>query len=49
MGAGMLAAAVCGEGFASPTVNAVLSAIKAVTGSKGMWGTLVCRFGPVVS
>eukprot|EP00958_Prasinococcus_capsulatus_P019245 scaffold2351_cov403-Prasinococcus_capsulatus_cf.AAC.16 len=35
VGAGMLAAAVCGEVFTSPTVHAVLSAIRAVTGPKG--------------
>ncbi|MEZ5415273.1 MAG: dihydroxyacetone kinase subunit DhaK [Opitutaceae bacterium] len=35
VGEGMLTAAVCGEVFASPSVDAVLSAILAVTGSAG--------------
>lgn len=35
VGKGMLTAAVCGDIFASPTVDAVLSAILAVTGTKG--------------
>ena len=35
IGAGMLTAAVCGDVFASPTVDAVLAAIKAVTGPAG--------------
>ncbi|MEB8431465.1 dihydroxyacetone kinase subunit DhaK [Cocleimonas sp. KMM 6892] len=35
VGEGMLTAAVCGEVFASPSVDAVLSAILAVTGSEG--------------
>ncbi|MEO6608889.1 MAG: dihydroxyacetone kinase subunit DhaK [Aestuariivirga sp.] len=35
VGKGMLAAAVCGEIFASPSVDAVLSAILAVTGKAG--------------
>ncbi|KIO76585.1 dihydroxyacetone kinase [Pedobacter lusitanus] len=35
VGKGMLTAAVCGDIFASPTVDAVLSAILAVTGPKG--------------
>lgn len=35
VGHGMLTAAVCGEIFASPSVDAVLSAIIAVTGEKG--------------
>lgn len=35
VGRGMLTAAVCGDIFASPTVDAVLSAILAVTGPKG--------------
>jgi dihydroxyacetone kinase len=35
VGEGMLTAAVCGEIFASPTVDAVLSAILAVTGEAG--------------
>lgn len=35
VGEGMLTAAVCGEIFASPTVDAVLSAIIAVTGEAG--------------
>jgi len=35
VGEGMLTAAVCGEIFASPTVDAVLSAILAVTGDAG--------------
>eukprot|EP00939_MAST-03C_sp_MAST-3C-sp1_P002157 g2157.t1 len=35
VGKGMLTAAVCGEIFASPTVDAVLSAILAVTGKAG--------------
>lgn len=35
VGAGMLTAAVCGEIFASPSVDAVLSAIMAVTGAAG--------------
>lgn len=35
VGEGMLTAAVCGEIFASPSVDAVLSAIISVTGSKG--------------
>lgn len=35
VGKGMLTAAVCGDIFASPTVDAVLSAILAATGPKG--------------
>lgn len=35
VGRGMLAAAVCGEVFASPSVDAVLAAILAVTGEAG--------------
>jgi hypothetical protein len=35
VGAGMLAAAVCGEVFASPSEDAVLAAIRAVTGPAG--------------
>ncbi len=35
VGAGMLTAAVCGEVFASPSVDAVLAAILAVTGEAG--------------
>ena len=35
VGQGMLTAAVCGEVFASPSVDAVLSAIVAVTGEQG--------------
>ena len=35
VGEGMLTAAVCGEVFASPSVEAVLSAIVAVTGGPG--------------
>jgi triose/dihydroxyacetone kinase / FAD-AMP lyase (cyclizing) len=35
VGQGMLTAAVCGEIFASPSVDAVLSAIRAVTGPAG--------------
>ena len=35
IGEGMLTAAVCGDVFASPTVDAVLAAIKAVTGPAG--------------
>ena len=35
VGAGMLTAAVCGEVFASPSVDAVLAGILAVTGEKG--------------
>jgi len=35
VGAGMLTAAVCGEVFASPSVDAVLAAILAVTGPAG--------------
>lgn len=35
VGEGMLTAAVCGEIFASPSVDAVLSAIMAVTGDSG--------------
>ena len=35
VGRGMLTAAVCGDIFASPTVDAVLSAILAATGPKG--------------
>lgn len=35
VGAGLLTAAVCGEVFASPSVDAVLAAILAVTGSGG--------------
>jgi dihydroxyacetone kinase len=35
VGKGMLAAAVCGEVFASPSVDAVLAAILAVTGDAG--------------
>ncbi|GAB4813888.1 hypothetical protein N2152v2_000934 [Parachlorella kessleri] len=36
VGAGMLAAAVCGEVFASPSEDAVLAAIRAVTGPAGV-------------
>ena len=35
VGAGMLTAAVCGDVFASPTVDAVLAGILAVTGKQG--------------
>jgi len=35
VGAGMLTAAVCGELFASPTVEAVLAALREVTGDAG--------------
>ena len=35
VGKGMLTAAICGEVFASPSVDAVLAGILAVTGSKG--------------
>lgn len=35
VGAGMLTAAVCGEVFASPSVESVLAAIRAVTGRSG--------------
>ena len=35
VGVGMLTAAVCGDVFASPTVEAVLEAIRAVTGPAG--------------
>ncbi|MEO1347167.1 MAG: dihydroxyacetone kinase subunit DhaK, partial [Pseudomonadota bacterium] len=35
VGAGMLTAAVCGEVFASPSVDAVLAGILAVTGDAG--------------
>lgn len=35
VGSGMLSAAVCGEVFASPSVEAVLTAIRAVTGEAG--------------
>src|SRR5882724_10321957 len=35
VGKGMLTAAVCGEVFASPSVDAVLAAILAVTGKGG--------------
>lgn len=35
VGEGMLAAAVCGEVFASPSEDAVLAAIRAVTGPAG--------------
>ncbi|GJP44461.1 hypothetical protein CLOM_g8046 [Closterium sp. NIES-68] len=35
VGTGMLTAAVCGDVFASPSVNAVLMAIRAVTGPAG--------------
>ena len=35
VGAGMLTAAVCGEVFASPSVEAVLAGILAVTGEAG--------------
>lgn len=35
VGRGLLTAAVCGEIFASPSVDAVLAAILAVTGPKG--------------
>lgn len=40
VGKGMLAAAVCGEIFASPSVDAVLSAILAVTGKAGCLVTI---------
>ena len=36
VGKGMLTAAVSGEIFASPSVDAVLTAIRAVTGSRGL-------------
>jgi hypothetical protein len=35
VGSGMLAAAVCGEVFASPSEDAVLAAIRATTGEAG--------------
>ncbi len=35
VGAGMLTAAICGEVFASPSVDAVLAGILAVTGDAG--------------
>ena len=35
VGRGMLTAAVCGEKFASPSVNAILSAVLLATGDKG--------------
>ena len=35
VGEGMLAAAVCGEVFASPSEDAVLAAVRAVTGPAG--------------
>ncbi|KAL9688582.1 hypothetical protein QQ045_033005 [Rhodiola kirilowii] len=35
VGEGMLTAAICGDIFASPTVDAILAGIRAVTGSKG--------------
>ncbi|GAA0141648.1 cyclase [Lithospermum erythrorhizon] len=35
VGEGMLTAAICGDVFASPTVNAILSGIRAVTGPMG--------------
>ena len=35
IGKGMLTAAVCGDLFASPSVDAVLTAIQAVTGEAG--------------
>jgi dihydroxyacetone kinase len=35
VGEGMLAAAICGEVFASPSEDAVLAAIRAVTGPAG--------------
>ncbi len=35
IGEGMLTAVVCGDVFASPTVDAVLAAIKTVTGPAG--------------
>jgi triose/dihydroxyacetone kinase / FAD-AMP lyase (cyclizing) len=35
IGEGMLTAAVCGDVYASPTVDAVLAAIKTVTGPAG--------------
>lgn len=35
VGEGMLSAAVCGDVFASPSVEAVLSTIRAVTGPAG--------------
>ena len=47
VGRGMLAAAVCGEVFASPSAEAVLAAIRTVTGppgcllvSGGMFGSM---------
>ena len=36
IGKGMLTAAVCGDVFASPSVDAVLTAIQAVTGEAGV-------------
>lgn len=35
VGEGMLTAAICGDVFASPTVDAILAGIRAVTGPKG--------------
>ncbi|MFX5869849.1 dihydroxyacetone kinase subunit DhaK, partial [Acinetobacter baumannii] len=35
VGPGLLAAAVCGDVFASPSVDAVLAGIRAVTGEAG--------------
>lgn len=43
VGRGMLAAAVCGEVFASPSEDAVLAAIRAVTGPAGAQGPLQLR------
>jgi dihydroxyacetone kinase len=35
VGEGMLTAAICGDVFASPTVDSILARIRAVTGPKG--------------
>ncbi|VFQ94429.1 unnamed protein product [Cuscuta campestris] len=35
VGQGMLAAAICGDVFASPSVDSILSGIRAITGAKG--------------
>ena len=44
VGEGMLAAAVCGDIFASPSAEAVYKAIKATCGEKGRKGDIVGAF-----
>ncbi len=46
VGKGMLTAAVCGDLFASPSVDAVLNAIVAVTGDRGC--LLIVKITPAI-